>query len=99
MAAANDLSDQRGYRAWLPLATGLLGLRMGVQVDITPPGESASITRLCFVESIGHRIGADNTWDITLEFSSASAYVDVGTSVFAPFSGADGVWDTSRWGW
>jgi hypothetical protein len=84
---------------WYAVASGSIALRQGARVNHHPKGEASAISRLCFVEGIAHSI-TPTTWDVALAFSSASAYENVGASVWDGASGVSaGYFGSTRWGW
>lgn len=83
---------------WRSLAQGAIALRRGAHIVHNPKHETA-VDRWCFIDGIAHDI-TPKTWRTTLQFSSASAYRDVGSSVWDGASGVNaGFFDGTRWGW
>jgi hypothetical protein len=87
-----------GGAVFKSLASGKIALRAGAQVVQTPRNESTQIVQMSFIEAVSHNITPDN-WTVALNFSSATAYQNVGLSVFDGTDSQAGFFDLTRWGW
>jgi hypothetical protein len=92
------VTDTSGGAVFKSLASGKIGLRAGAQVVQTPRNESDQIVQMCFIEAVSHNITPDN-WNVSLNFSSAAAYENVGIAVFDGTDAQAGFFDLTRWGW
>jgi hypothetical protein len=79
-------------RLWVALATQSIALRLGALVEYTPQSQS-TISRYVFIEGISHTITPD-TWQISLLFSSATAYRPRALSKWGV-----GTWGDVSWTW
>lgn len=79
-------------RLWRALSTGAIALRLGALVDYTPQNQT-TLSRFVFIEGISHNITADR-WDVTLTFSSATAYQPYASSMWTV-----GTWGSAVWTW
>ena len=91
-------TSEPGGALFYSLASGDIGLRNGARIVHTPVHESTQISQMAFIEGISHSITPDN-WLTTLNFSSASAYENVGLALFDGVDSQAGYFDLTRWGW
>ena len=87
-----------GGSAFGRLAAGQIGLRGGALIWHTPQHEADTIKQFCFIEGVSHTITPDD-WRVTVNFSSASAYQNVGLALFDGTDTQAGFFDLTRWGW
>jgi hypothetical protein len=79
-------------RLWVALATQAIALRLGALVEYTPQNQT-TLSRYVFIEGISHTISADR-WQISLTFSSATAYRPRALSRWGA-----GTWGDVSWTW
>jgi hypothetical protein len=87
-----------GGSVFNPMGLAQLELRCGALITHTPKHESTQISQMCFIEGVTHSITPDN-WLTTFNFSSATAYENVGLALFDGTDTQAGYFDLTRWGW
>jgi hypothetical protein len=95
---ADYASGLAGGAVFAALASGTIGLRGGARIVHTPKHESTQISQMAFIEGLSHTITPDN-WIVALNFSSATAYKNVGYALFDGTDSQAGYFDQTRWGW
>jgi hypothetical protein len=95
---ADYASGLAGGAVFAALASGTIGLRGGARIVHTPKHESTQISQMAFIEGLSHTITPDN-WIVALNFSSATAYENVGYALFDGIDSQAGYFDQTRWGW